>query len=447
MDNLVRLPENQIPQIGAIMLRMKQVLAFLLTWGILVVTSPTSLGAWASVAIDPPLAAMQEAAEANLSASQIDELVSPIALYPDALVAQILAASTFPDQVVTANAWVKANSKLNAAELMKQVDGQSWDPSVKALTQFPSVLDNMAANLSWTSALGDAFYNQQAEVMAAVQNLRKQAKAAGNLKSTDQQTVKTETQQDQQVIVIQPTNPQVVYVPVYSPTVVYGTPYYPPGYSAGTVAAASIISFGVGIAVGAAISGGGCCGWGWNSWGCGWRGGTVVYQRNVYVSNSNIYRNGGYYGNRPRPTPYGGSYNRNTNISGNNVNINTGNRNTTNNANRNNNINGGNRNNNINSGNRTNTGNNTGRPNAGNNNNRTNTGNRPTTTPAADRGYGQKPATGTKSGAFSGYSAGGQTRTESTRGKQSYSGGAKAQGGQQRSAPAARGSSGGGRKR
>ena len=163
------------------MVRMKQVLAFVLTWGILIVTSPTASEAWASVAIHPPLVAMQEAGEARLSPSQIDELVSPIALYPDALVAQIVAASTYPDQVVAANSWLQANSKLNTAELMKQVDGQTWDPSVKALTQFPSVLNNMATNLSWTSALGDASYNQQADVMASVQRLRKQAKDAGNL--------------------------------------------------------------------------------------------------------------------------------------------------------------------------------------------------------------------------------------------------------------------------
>lgn len=138
------------------MVRMKQALAFVLTWGMLIVTSPTGPEAWASVAIHPPVFAMQEAPQANLSPTQIDELVSPIALYPDALVAQIVAASTFPDQVVAANSWLQANSKLNSAELMKRVDGQSWDPSVKALTQFPSVLNNMATNLSWTSALGDA---------------------------------------------------------------------------------------------------------------------------------------------------------------------------------------------------------------------------------------------------------------------------------------------------
>ena len=418
------------------MVPMKQALAFVLTWGILIVTSPTGPEAWASVAIHPPVFAMQEAPQANLSPTQIDELVSPIALYPDALVAQIVAASTYPDQVVAANSWLQANSKLNSAELMKQVDGQSWDPSVKALTQFSSVLNNMATNLSWTSALGDAAYNQQADVMAAVQRLRKQAKAAGNLKSTSQQTVKTETQQGQQVIVVQPANPQVVYVPVYNPTVIYGVPYYPPGYSTSTMVTTAVISFGVGMAVGAAISGG-CCGWGWNSWGCGWHGGAVVYNRNVYVSNSNIYRNGGYYGNRPRPTPYGGSYNRNTNVSGNTVNITTGNKNTVNGGNRNNvntgNINAGNSKNNVNSGNRsTNTGN-------------YNKGSNGATAPANNRGYGQQSATGTRSGAFSGYGAGGQTRTESTRGQQSYSGGGGTKGGQQRTAPAAR--SGGGRKR
>src|SRR5271165_6241972 len=252
------------------MVRLKQALAFVLTWGVLLATSPSS-EAWASVAIHSPLFAMQEAAEANFSASQIDELVSPIALYPDALVAQIVAASTYPDQVVAANSWMQAHAQLKAAELAKQVDGQSWDPSVKALTQFPSVLDNMATNLSWTSALGDAAYNQQADVMASVQRLRAQAKAAGNLKSTSQQTVRTETQDGQQVIVIQPANPQVVYVPTYNPTVVYGTPYNPPGYSTGAMVATSMISFGVGMAIGASMNNS----WGYNSWGCGWHGGTV----------------------------------------------------------------------------------------------------------------------------------------------------------------------------
>ena len=430
------------------MVRLRQVLAFVLTWGILMVTSPSS-EAWASVAIHSPVFAMQEAAQANLSAAQIDELVSPIALYPDALVAQILAASTYPDQVVAANTWLQANTKLNDAQRAEQVNTQTWDPSVKALTQFPSVLQNMAQNLSWTSALGDAFYNQQADVMASVQRLRKQAKDAGNLKSSSQQTVKTETQEGQQVIVIQPANPQVVYVPTYNPTVVYGTPYAPPGYSTGAMVATGVISFGVGMAVGAAMSNS----WGWNSWGCGWHGGTVNYNRNVYVSNSNVYRNGGSYGGGA----YNRSGNRNTNVSGNTVNVNTGNRNNVNGGNRNN-VNSGNRNNNVNNANRPNAGNNANnRPNAGNNNanrpnagnnNRpnagSNAGNRPNQAPAADRGYGNKAAGGTKSGAFSGYSAGGQTRAESNRGQQSMGG---QRGSGQKSAPAARGGGGGGRKR
>ncbi len=408
------------------MVRLKQVLAFVLTWGILLATSPTGSEAWASVPVHPPVFAMQEAAQANLSASQIDELVSPIALYPDALVAQILAASTYPDQVVTANSWLQANSKLNDAQRNEQVNAQSWDPSVKALTQFPSVLSNMAQNLSWTSALGDAFYNQQADVMASVQRLRAQAKAAGNLKSTQQQTVTTENQGGQQVIVIQPANPQVVYVPTYNPTVVYGTPYYPPGYSTAALVTTGILAFGAGIAVGAAINGG----WGWNSWGCGWHGGTVNYNRNVYVSNSNVYRGGN------RNNVYNGG-NRNNINTGNRNNINTGNRNNINGGNRNN-VNGGNRNNingGNNAGNRPNGGNNAGnRPNGGNN-----AGNRPNQMPAADRGYGQKASTGTKSGAFSGYGAGGQTRQQSNRGAQSYGGG----GGGQRGG----GGGGGGRRR
>src|SRR3974390_1320053 len=117
--------------------------------------------------------------------------------------------------------------------------------------------------------------------MASLQRLRQQAKSAGNLKTTSQQTVTTENQGGQQVIVIQPANPQMVYVPTYNPTVVYGTPYSPPGYSTGAMVATGVISFGVGMAVGAAINNS----WGWNSWGCGWHGGSVTYNRNVYVSN------------------------------------------------------------------------------------------------------------------------------------------------------------------
>ena len=168
-----------------------------------------------------PSSAPAPAAPAPLGPADLQALVAPIALYPDALVAQILSASTFPDQVASANDWLQQNKNLTGTALMQAVDKQPWDPSVKALTQFPSVLDNMAKNLGWTSALGEAYHLQAADVMTAVQTLRAKAQAAGNLKSGSQITV---VQQSPQVIVIQPANPQVVYVPMYNPTVVYGTP-------------------------------------------------------------------------------------------------------------------------------------------------------------------------------------------------------------------------------
>jgi len=126
---------------------------------------------------------------APMSTEELQSLVAPIALYPDSLVAQILTAATFPDQVAIANYWLEQNKSLTGSALMQAVDKQSWDPSVKALTEFPSVLDNMAKNLTWTSSLGEAYHNQQSEVMTAIQTLRAQAKAKGNLKSSSQITV------------------------------------------------------------------------------------------------------------------------------------------------------------------------------------------------------------------------------------------------------------------
>jgi Protein of unknown function (DUF3300) len=226
------------------------------------------------------------------TADELQSLVAPIALYPDALVAQILTAATFPDQVAVANYWVQQNKSLTGSALVTAVDQQTWDPSVKALTQFPSVLNNMAQNLSWTSQLGEDYHNQQADVMAAIQTLRAKAKEAGSLKTTPQVTV---IQQSPQVIVIQPTNPQVVYVPVYNPAVVYGYPYVVPAYTytPSAVVAAGIIGFGAGIAVGAMMSGG-CCGWGYSSWNCNWYGGAAVYHGGAYYGNSAWH--GGFYG-------------------------------------------------------------------------------------------------------------------------------------------------------
>jgi hypothetical protein len=281
---------------------------------------------------------------APMSATELQALVAPIALYPDSLVAQVLTASTFPDQVAIADYWVEQNKSLTGSALMQAVDKQSWDPSVKALTEFPSVLDNMSKNLSWTSSLGEAYHNQQADVMTAIQTLRAKAKTAGNLKTTSQVTV---VQQSPQVIVIQPTNPQVVYVPEYNPAVVYGYPYVVPAYvyappPAGAVVAAGIIGFGAGIAVGAMMSGG-CCGWGYSSWNCGWHGTAVVYHGGAYYGNSawhGGYYNGGYHGSNGYNNNYnhnnynnynhsnsnnnyknsGNTYNKN--VSGNTVNVN-----------------------------------------------------------------------------------------------------------------------------
>jgi hypothetical protein len=263
---------------------------------------------------------------APMSASELDALVAPIALYPDALVAQILAAATFPDQVAIADYWLHENQALTGTSLMQAVDKQSWDSSVKALTEFPSVLDNMAKNLTWTSSLGEAYHNQPSEVMEAIQTLRAKAKDAGNLKSSPQITV---VQQTPQTIVIQPANPQIVYVPEYNPAVIYGTPYVTPGYTAADVATAGVIGFGAGIAVGALAGGG----WGWNSWNCDWHGGAVVYNHNNFYGNTawhGGYYNGGYhsgYGyhnayNKTTVNNFAGSTNRVNNFNRGNQNIN-----------------------------------------------------------------------------------------------------------------------------
>ena len=388
----------------------REVLATLLSGIVLLATSQTV------VAVPP----YQEAQQAPLSASDIDAIVSPIALYPDQLVAQILGAATYPDQVTAASNFINS-TKLTGDALMQEVNKQPWDPSVMALTQFPSVLNQMAQNLSWTSALGDAAYNQQSDVMASIQRLRQQAQAAGNLKTTQQQTVTTQNQGGQQVIVIQPANPQVVYVPQYNPTVVYGAPYQPPGYSTGAMVATGIISFGVGMAVGAAIHNS-CCGWGWGSggWGCNWHGGNVVYHNNVYVSRSNTFYGANRYANNPY---YHNNNYRNTNYNGGNNKAawNSGNRNSGNTVNK-----GGNT---VNINGPVNVGSNNNNR-AGNNNinannrqgNTANNMNRPGNQNATDRGFGQKPQANNTS-ALGGYKQGGNARADADRGRQSMGGG------------------------
>ena len=250
---------------------------------------------------------------APLPPDQLSSLVAPIALYPDALVAQCLNAATFPDQVVIANQWLKRNSALTGSALATAVDAQPWDPSIKALTQFPSVLADMAQNLAWASDLGQAYHEQPADVMDAVQAMRAKAQTAGNLHSTPQIRV---VQQAPQTIVIQPANPQVVYVPQYNPTVIYGAPFVVPYYQPAFVAAAPIISFGTGIFIGAGWGGGvgivrvgGGFHWGFNAWNVQWGGGggTVIYNHNTYIHNTIWHGNSySYNGYRPwGPGPHG----------------------------------------------------------------------------------------------------------------------------------------------
>ena len=166
---------------------------------------------------------------AQPSAQELQQLVAPIALYPDALVAQILAASTYPTQIVEADRWMQSHSDLKGEKLAQEVDKQHWDPSVKALAQFPSVLENMDKNLSWTSTLGDAYANEPQDVTDAVQTMRQQAHKAGNLNSNEQEKVTTQDN----TIIVEPANPDVVYVPAYDPWLVYGAPIvaYPGWYS------------------------------------------------------------------------------------------------------------------------------------------------------------------------------------------------------------------------
>src|SRR6202522_3045691 len=245
-----------------------------------------------------PPAGAQAPAYAQQTPEQLQRLVAPIALYPDSLVAQILAASTFPDEVVEADRWVQAHPDLKGDALGQAVDRQPWDPSVKALAAFPSVLGNMDKNLSWTSSLGDAYYNQQEDVMAAVQVMRRRAQESGNLKTTPQQTVATQDSD----ISIAPADPDEVYIPAYNPWSVYGGPvmawpgWYPyPGIWYG----GPYLSFGMGFGIGWF----GGFGWGWGHWGFNWHGGYPIYGGARYYSVSrtfynrnNFYRSGGAYG-------------------------------------------------------------------------------------------------------------------------------------------------------
>jgi uncharacterized membrane protein YgcG len=218
----------------------------------------------------------------HLSQQQLQELVAPIALYPDALVAQILAASAYPTQIVEAERFLQQNPELKGKELGDAVDKQDWDPSVKALCQFPTVLANMDKDLTWTSELGDANVNQQADVMNAIQYMRHQAKKAGHLDTTQQQTV-TEEGDD---IDIAPTDPNVVYVPVYDPGLIYGYPVgLWPGFYPWWGVGGPLISFGVGFGIGPFFG----FGWGWPAWGFDWYHHGLIWGGHPYAWHSHAF--------------------------------------------------------------------------------------------------------------------------------------------------------------
>ena len=209
----------------------------------------------------PPSAAQDQ--ESKIPPDQLDSLVAPIALYPDPLLAQILAASTYPLEIIQLQQWLTSNAGLKDQALADAVAKQDWDPSVQGLAGLPDVVKNLAGDIKWTTDLGNAFLSQQSDVMDAVQRMRAKANEKGNLKSNEQMKVETKVVESKQVIVIEQANPQVVYVPSYDPVVVYGAPAYPypsPWYYAAGMA----LSFGVGVAMGAMWGGG----WGYNSgWG------------------------------------------------------------------------------------------------------------------------------------------------------------------------------------
>src|SRR5579863_3361360 len=228
---------------------------------------------------------------AQQTPEQLQELVAPIALYPDALVAQILAAATYPDQVVEADRWLQQHTDFKGEQLGKEVDKQPWDPSVKALTEFSSVLANMDKNLSWTSSLGDAYVNQQQDVMNAVQVMRDRAEKAGNLESTSQEKVSNKGK----TIVIEPSDPEVVYVPEYDPWLVYGDPIgiWPGWYSyPGLYIGVPGIAFGFGFGVG--FFGG--FGWGWHHHDIRFDHHHYESHSRIFVNRNNFNRAGGFHG-------------------------------------------------------------------------------------------------------------------------------------------------------
>jgi hypothetical protein len=248
----------------------------------LVLTGPPGAPAYSiqQQAEPPPvLGAQPEPAE-------LEQLVAPIALYPDSLVAQILAAATYPEQIVEAERWMEAHRDLKGEQLAQQVDEQPWDASVKALAEFPSVVASMDKNLSWTSSLGDAFVNHQEDVMNAIQVMRRRAKEAGNLNSTPQQ----EVVQEGDTIDIEQPDPEVVYVPQYDPWLAYGDPVvaWPDWYwYPGLFVAGPSIAFGLRFDLGSFCR----FRWGCHHWGPDWHHHRILFDHDTFVSHSRTFAN------------------------------------------------------------------------------------------------------------------------------------------------------------
>ncbi len=236
------------------------------------------------------------AQDAAPTPDQLDQLLAPVALYPDALLAQITTASTSPQQILDVANWIQVHSDLQGAALTDAAQKQGFDPAFIALVNFPTVLDMMAQNIDDYAAIGQAFMTDQAAVAASVQRLRARAYAAGGLRTNAQQTVVVQQPAPAQTVyVIQPVNPQVVYVPQYNPTTVYVAP------SSGAVAAAAVISFGAGIAIGALMASNQP--WGWGGWGWNWGSHRAYYNHTVWVGWGNPYRPPQLW-YRPRPVVY-----------------------------------------------------------------------------------------------------------------------------------------------
>jgi uncharacterized protein DUF3300 len=277
----------KLARAGGLLSPGRDVFVYMLSLALVFATLPHGV----SADQDAQAAPSQGPTYAQQTPEELQRLVAPIALYPDSLVAQILAASTFPEQVVEADRWLQDHPDLKGEALGQVVDQQPWDPSVKALTAFPSVLGNMDKNISWTSALGDAYYNQQQDVMAAIQVMRQKAEQAGNLKSTPQQVVTTDEYGN---VDIAPAYPDVVYVPAYNPWWVYGYPMLPwPGWYPypGIWFGGPSLYFGIGFGIGWF----GGFGWGWGHWGCDWHHHYPVYNHYRYYSQSRTFYNRNYF--------------------------------------------------------------------------------------------------------------------------------------------------------